>query len=181
MDNYFSYDLETLVNDNDHIAGDPNAKITLVEYGDYQCPYCGRAYPIVKKLQEDFKSDLRFVFRNFPLTQIHEYAFEAAESAELADKYGKFWEMHDKIYEHQNKLDMPHLVSYAESLGINGTEFFNRLETNETAKKVKSDFMSGVESGVNGTPSFFINGKKYDGPWEYEDLKQVLTQMIGKE
>lgn len=174
----FSYSLEIPVNDTDHIAGSNDATITLVEYGDYQCPHCGHAYPVVKQIQKDFGSDLRFVFRNFPLTQIHQYAFGAAEAAELAGEYGKFWQMHDLIFENQDRLDVPHLVNYAKKLGINEMEFLTRLESNEKAKKVKDDFMGGVESGVNGTPSFFINGAKYDGAWDYEDLKQVLQSFL---
>lgn len=176
--NLFSYKLETPLNDNDHIAGTSTAKVTLVEYGDYQCPHCRHAYPIVKQIQEDFGDDLRFVFRNFPLAQIHKFAFGAAEAAELAGDYGKFWEMHDTIFEHQNHLDAPHLASYAKQLGIQEDEFLEKLKQNEKAEKVKSDFISGVESGVNGTPSFFINDYKYEGSWDYQDLKHIIETII---
>ncbi|MCB0516768.1 MAG: DsbA family protein [Chitinophagales bacterium] len=172
------YPLSASVNAQDHLQGSPNAQITLVEYGDYQCPYCGQAYPIVKKMQEAFGDKLCFVFRNFPLSQIHEHAFAAAEAAEVADDYGKFWEMHDTLYEHQRHLDLPHLMQYAQDLGIDAQEFVEKLRNNEKAQRVKTDFMSGVESGVNGTPSFYINNYKYDGPWDYNSLHKVIEAIL---
>ncbi len=178
MNELFSYKLEIPVNENDHSAGPANAKITLVEYGDYQCPYCGQAYPIVKQLQKDFGDDMRFVFRNFPLTQIHKYAEQAAEAAETAADFGKFWEMHDTIYENQSNITERDLVGYAANLGIDSNEFEQKLMSGAKIDKVKSDFMGGVESGVNGTPSFFINGVKYDGPWDYNDLKTVIQTVM---
>lgn len=177
----FSYDLTNPVTSDDHSAGPEDAIITLVEYGDYECPYCGKAYPIVKQLQQDFKDDLRFVFRNFPLSQLHRYAFGAAESAEIASEYGKFWEMHDTLFENQRELDVPHLVSYAQNIGIDPEEFVAKLRANDKVDKVKADFMGGVESGVNGTPSFFINGLKYDGPWDYDSMVTVMNWILSQQ
>ncbi len=170
------YQLSVPVNENDHIQGKINAPITMVEYGDYQCPYCGQAYYIVKKVQEYFGDQLRLVFRNFPLAEMHEYAFNAAQSAEIAAIYDKFWEMHDLLFENQENLDTDSLISYAGQLGIDQNEFAEKLESNELAQYVKNQFMSGVESGVNGTPSFYINDYKYEGPWDYENLLSILKK-----
>ncbi len=172
------YPLTLPVSERDHMQGGDNAKVTLVEYGDYQCPYCGQAYPIVKKIQEDLGENLKFVFRNFPLTEIHEYSFQAAESAEISDEYGKFWEMHDMLYENQENLQEANLVIMADKLGMNAIEFGKKLASGEKAERVKEDFMSGVESGVNGTPSFYINGFKYEGPWDYENLKSAIQSEM---
>ncbi len=162
------------VSGRDHMQGSSDAKVVLVEYGDYQCPHCGHAHPIVKQIQEDLGDDLAFVFRNFPLTEIHQYSFHAAQSAEIADEYGKFWEMHDMLFENQENLEETNLLLMADKLGINPLEFGKKLAAGEKAQRVKEDFNSGIESGVNGTPSFYINGYKYEGSWDYEDLKTVI-------
>lgn len=163
-------ELKVPVSSSDHIQGDDKAPITLVEYGDYQCPYCGAAYPIVKRVQKHFGKKLRFVFRNFPLVQAHPMAQSAAETAEFAASHGKFWEMHDAIYENQRSLSVEFLVELAEGMGFSGAALAKALENQEYAEKVRSDFMSGVRSGVNGTPTFFINGHRHDASFEYEDL-----------
>ena len=151
----------------DHIAGPDDAPITLVEYGDYECPYCGMAYPIVKDLQRRLGNQLRFVFRDFPLRESHPHAEHAAEAAESAAAQGKFWEMHDTIYEHQGALEDEDLLAYAEALGGDPTRVAQDLITN-LGKHVRDDFRSGVRSGVNGTPTFFINGERHNGPWADE-------------
>ncbi len=152
------YPLTPAVSTSDHHQGGSDAKLSLVEYGDFQCSYCGQAYHIVKQIQKDFGDQLDFVFRNFPLAEIHQHAFRAAEAAELAGDQGKFWEMHDKLYENQSQLDEIHLVKYATDLGMDPKAFVVALGTDSKTAKIKADFMSGAESGVNGTPSFFING-----------------------
>lgn len=162
------------VNEEDHIQGSDSAQITLVEYGDYQCPYCGKAYPIVKKIQETLGDKMRFVFRNFPLTRIHPNALHAAEASEIAAEHGKFWEMHDLLYENQKSLDDENLVDYAESLGIGSEKFAEDLENGKYEEKVRGEFMSGIESGVNATPTFFINGVRFDNSWDYESLLNAL-------
>lgn len=176
MANY--YELSKPVSENDHLQGNKNAPIILVEYGDYQCPYCGQAYSIIKQLQEDFGNHLGFVFRNFPLSQIHEHALHAAEAAEIASDEGKFWEMHDSLYENQEYLNDSALVERAKNLGLNVDGFIEDLQNDAKEEVIKEDFMSGVESGVNGTPSLFINGEKYDGSWDYESFKQVLKSLL---
>lgn len=163
-------ELKVPVSPGDHIQGDDKAPITLVEYGDYQCPYCGAAYPIVKRVQKHFGKKLRFVFRNFPLVQAHPMAQSAAETAEFAAAHGKFWEMHDAIYENQQSLSVELLVELAETLGLSGEALAKSLESQQYAEKVRADFTGGVRSGVNGTPTFFINGHRHDAPFDYEDL-----------
>ena len=162
------------VGENDHAAGSETAQITLVEYGDYECPHCGRAYPVVKKIQEKMGDKLRFVFRNFPLTQAHPNALHAAEAAEIAAQQGKFWEMHDILFENQNALDDESLTAYAEKIGLDVEKFTEDLENDTFEEKVRADFMGGLESGVNGTPTFFIDGVRYNNAVDYETLLGVL-------
>ena len=147
----------------DHAQGPADAPVTLVEYGDYECPHCGRAYPIVKAVQRSMGNDLRFVFRTFPLTKSHEHAEHAAEMAEAAAHEGKFWQMHDLLFEHQDALEDEHLVGYATSLGVDPVWAAAALAQGLFRERVREDFASGVKSGVNGTPTFFINGARYDG------------------
>jgi protein-disulfide isomerase len=162
------------VSDRDHGAGPDTAPITLVEYGDYECPHCGAAYPMVKELQRVLGDRLRFVFRNFPLTQIHPHAEHAAESAEAAGAQDRFWEMHDWLFEHQRHLADPQLVRAAGSLGLDTARFQRELEDGAYQARVREDFMSGVRSGVNGTPTFFINGRRHDGSWDSATLLAAL-------
>lgn len=162
----------------DHIQGEDSAQATLVEYGDYECPYCGQAYPIVKDVQKRLKTKLRFVFRNFPITQIHPHAQDAAEAAEAAAAQDKFWEMHDYIYEHQQALDNNHLEKYAGKLGLDLTKFKNDMSSHAFAGRVREDFLSGVRSGVNGTPTFFINGIRYDDSWDAESLEGAIKNTL---
>lgn len=175
-----NYALTVPINGNDNMQGSMNAPITLLEYGDYECPHCGQAFPIVKQLQNDFGDKLLFVFRNFPLTQIHEHAFKAAEAAEIAADFGKFWEMHDTLLINQKYLNDPFLLKYAINLGLDELSFIESMQNHSKTKKVRDDFMSGVESGVNGTPSFFINGYKYDGDFSYHTFKAFLNKLLNK-
>ena len=163
------------VADRDHVQGSRHAKVTLVEYGDYQCPFCLEAYPIVKQLQETVGDRMRFAFRNFPLTNAHPNAQHAAEAAESAASQGKFWEMHDYLYEHQARLEDADLIAYAHKLHLDPARFTRDLESHAFAPKVREDFLSGVKSGVNGTPSFFINGFRHDGPWDFEALTAAVV------
>src|ERR1700674_4560043 len=158
------------VGQHDHISGPASAPVTLVEYGDYECPYCGEAYPIVKALQQRLGKRLRFVFRNFPLVNAHPHAQHAAEAAEAAGAQGKFWEMHDSLYEHQQALEDKSLIGYADELGLDVTRFTRELTEHHYAARVREDFLAGVRSGVNGTPSFFINGLRHDGSYDLESL-----------
>ena len=157
------------VSGRDHVAGDANAPVTLVEYGDYECPHCGHAYPIVKSIQHRLGKKLRFVFRNFPLAESHPHARHAAEAAEAAAAQGKFWEMHDAIYENQVQLEDEDLVATARQLRLDADAIARALDEGTYTARVREDFRSGIRSGVNGTPTFFINGERYDGAWADED------------
>jgi protein-disulfide isomerase len=172
--------LSTPVAARDHSQGAQKARVTLVEYGDYECPHCGRAYPIVKELQSRLESELRFVFRNFPLGQIHPHAEHAAEAAEAAAAQGKFWEMHDLIFEHQQALADRHLLEYARTLGLDEQRFQRELTSHTYAPRVREDFLSGIKSGVNGTPTFFINGMRHDDSWDVDTLEQALRANAGR-
>ena len=170
--------LKPAVSSKDHIQGNANAAIELVEYGDYQCPHCGRAYPIIKRVQEKMGDQLKFVFRNFPLAEIHPDAINAAKASEAAALQDKFWEMHDHIFEHQNRLNYALLVRYASQLHLNVEQFETDFAKPALAKKVDDDFESGVRSGVNATPSFFINGEKYNESWEEAPFLHYLQGLI---
>jgi protein-disulfide isomerase len=163
----------------DHAQGPADAPLTLVEYGDFECPHCGRAYPIVKELQRRLGEDLRFVYRHFPLTRNHPHAEHAAEMSEAAAQHGKFWPMHDLLFEHQDALEDEDLVGYAASLGMAPEDAAKALAGGRFEARVREDFTSGVHSGVNGTPTFFINGQRYDGPWDLllETLRQALISL----
>jgi protein-disulfide isomerase len=162
--------------DRDHIQGPADAAVTLVEYGDYECPYCGAAYPIVKELQARMGNMLRFVFRNFPITTSHPRAEQAAEAAEAAAAQGRFWEMHDLLYENQRRLRDQDLHAYAEQLGLDVEQFDKDLAEHVHAPRVREDFMSGVRSGVNGTPSFYVNGARHDDSYDLETLLAALER-----
>ena len=162
------------VSSQDHAEGPADAALTLVEYGDYQCPYCGAAYPVVKRLQKTLGKKLRFVFRNFPLTQIHPYALIAAEAAEAAALQGKFWEMHDLLFEQQTLLKPEIIPLWAKEIGLNVEQFGSDIEQDVVEKRIKDDRQSGIRSGVNGTPTFFINGARHDGPHDYDSLLAAL-------
>jgi protein-disulfide isomerase len=166
--------------DRDHIQGSAGAPVTLVEYGDYECPYCGAAYPIVKAVQERLGERLRFVFRNFPITTSHPHAERAAEAAEAAGAQGRFWEMHDRLYENQRHLDDDHLRSHAAALALDVDMFVKELAEHVHADRVHEDFMTGVLSGVNGTPTFFINSVRHDDAYEYETLLSALERAAAE-
>jgi protein-disulfide isomerase len=156
--------------------GPAEAPVTLVEYGDFECPYCGQAYPIVKAIQQRLGDRLRFVFRHFPITTSHPHALRAAESAETAAAQGQFWAMHDLLYEHQATLDDAHLRRFAEQLGLDIERFDGDMAEHRYEERVREDFLSGVRSGVNGTPTFFINGVRYDASWDEGPLMRALEQ-----
>jgi protein-disulfide isomerase len=165
--------------DRDHIQGPANAPVTLVEYGDYQCPYCGAAYPIIKEVQARMGDRLRFVFRNFPITTAHPQAEQAAEAAEAAGAQDRFWPMHDLLYENQRHLADEDLLRYAGQLGLDVDSFGRDLAEHVHAARVHDDFMSGVRSGVNGTPTFYINGVRHDDSYDVETLFAALNRAAG--
>jgi protein-disulfide isomerase len=162
----------------DHAEGPADAPLTLVEYGDYQCPHCGAAYPVVKRLQKTLGKKLRFVFRNFPLSEMHPYALIAAEAAEAAALQNRFWEMHDLIFERQTQLKPDIIPSWAETLGLDAGRFRSDITLDAVEKRIKDDRMSGIRSGVNGTPTFYINGARYDGPTDYDSMLAALESVL---
>ena len=162
--------------DRDHIQGSSDARVTLVEYGDYECPYCGEAYPVIKDIQRRMGEQLRFVFRNFPISTSHPHAEQAAEAAEAAGAQGRFWEMHDRLYENQRHLRDDDLRSHAEALDLELELFDKELSEHVHADRVHEDFMSGVRSGVNGTPTLFINGLRHDDSYDLETLLVALRR-----
>lgn len=166
------------VNERDHVSGNADASVTLVEYGDYECPYCGDAYHAVKEIRETMRDDVRFVFRHFPLPQLHPHAQEAAEAAEAAAAQGKFWEMHDVLFEHTDALDESALREYAVSLSIDVNRFDDELATHAHHDRIRSDLVSGAQSGVIGTPTFFIDGERYDEQWDATPLRAALEDAM---
>jgi protein-disulfide isomerase len=172
--------LKIPVGPQDHATGPESAPVTLVEYGDYQCPYCGAAHPMVKQLQARFGDDLRFVFRNFPITELHPEAMNAASTAEFAAGHDRFWPVHDALYEHQRRLGAAFYEQVVAAQGLSPQDLESALAAGTYQERIRSDFNSGVRSGVNGTPTFFINGQRYDGALDVEDLAEVLANVIGE-
>jgi protein-disulfide isomerase len=150
----------------------------MVEYGDYECPHCGRAYPIVQQVQKQIGKHLRFVFRNFPLSEMHPHAEAAAEVAEFAAAQGKFWEMHDRLFENQERLGDTLFLQLGEELQLSTTALRQALEQRTFEARVRADFKGGVRSGVNGTPTFFINGHRHDGSFDFETLVSAIRQAM---
>lgn len=162
--------LRRAVDDRDWVRGPADAPVTLLEYGDFECPFCGRAYWELKKLERMVGDQVRFVFRHFPLSQIHPHAMLAAEAAEAAGAQGKFWEMHETLFQNQHNLEAQALIGYASQLGLDVPRFNRDLQQHRHLPKVRRDFLEGVRSGVNGTPTFFINGVRWNGPYTAEAL-----------
>jgi len=172
-----SIQLKNAVTDKDHIQGIKTAPLELVEYGDYQCPSCGESYLILKNVQQQLGKSLKFIFRNFPLAE-HPDAFGAAMAAEAAALQNKFWEMHDLLYDNQLYLDSDYLLGYAKDIGLNINQFGKDLRSEALAAKIEADLEGGEQSGVTGTPNFYINGKKYDGDWDDDGLIQYLERLL---
>jgi protein-disulfide isomerase len=162
----------------DHILGSPGAPVTLTEYGDFECPYCRQAHFILQDLMSRVGDRVRLAFRHFPLTQIHPHAGMAAEAAEAAAAQGQFWEYHDMLYERQDALEEEDLVGYASELGLDVGRFQIELLQHAHAPRVRQDFLSGVRSGVNGTPTFFINGRRHDGAWDEASLLAAISSAM---
>jgi protein-disulfide isomerase len=160
----------------DHMQGPIGAPISLLEYGDYECLFCGEAHSIVKTIQKRLAGRLCFVFRNFPAGKAHPHAQRAAEMAEAAGVQGKFWEMHDVLMEHQDALEDHHLAQYARLLNLDADRLMNEVLAGEHAARVREDFRSGAWGGVNGTPTFFINGERYDGDLNSDELLDALSE-----
>lgn len=166
------------VTPHDHAVGPTTAPVTLLEYGDYECSYCGMAHPVVKQLQQYFGARMRFVFRHFPLSQAHPHAESAAQTAEFAGANGKFWAMHDGLYENQDRLSLPLYFALVDALGLSELKLREALAEGTYAPEVRTDFLSGVRSGVNGTPCFFINGTRHDGSYAFPDLQSAIDLTL---
>ena len=167
----------------DHIQGNDGADVTLIEYGDFECPYCGRAYPVLKRVQQRLGGRLRFVFRNFPLSEIHPHAEHAAEAAESVAVRGgakAFWAMHDLLFDNQDAQDDASLDRYAARAGVDGKAVQDDLDNGRYQEQVHDSFMGGVRSGVNGTPTLFIDGIRYDGPRDEKTLVAAL-ELVASE
>ncbi|HEY0202271.1 MAG TPA: thioredoxin domain-containing protein [Burkholderiaceae bacterium] len=168
--------LKPPIGPDDHHQGRLDAPLVLVEYGDFECGYCGAAFPEVKQVQRALGDDLCFVFRNFPLREAHPHAERAAELAEAAGSAAAYWALHDLLYENQNALDDDSLAAYAQQAGLSRAAVVSAFE-GQFAARVQHDFMGGVRSGVNGTPCFFINGRRYDGPADADSLYRALREV----
>jgi len=166
------------VNEKDNMLGPRNAPIVIVEYGDFQCPHCARAYPIMERLRKHLGENLLFVYRHFPMAEAHPDAPNAARAAEAAGRQGRFWEMHALLFENQGALDADSLVGYAEELDLDMERWLLDMDSDAIEAKVEEDFKSGVRSGANGTPTFFVNGYRYDGDWSYEPFLEALTSGV---
>jgi protein-disulfide isomerase len=167
-------DLKVPVSAEDHIQGDPDAPITLVEYGDFECPHCAAAHSMVKRLQRHFGDRMRYVYRNFPLTEIHPLAEPAAEAAEFAGANGRYWPMHDAIFDNQRSLSPELLVSLATRLQLDPVELATAVDEQRYLDRISRDIQGGERAGVHATPTFFINGRQYPGPSQFEYLAQVM-------
>ena len=162
----------------DHVLGPADARVTLVEYGDFECPFCGAAYPELQRVLRELGPKVRFVFRHFPLVEEHPHAPRAAEAAEAAAAQGKFRQMHDLLYQHQAALEDEDLVGYARELGIDADRVMRELADHTYAARVRDDFLSGVRSGVSGTPRFFINGRPHEEPGDAKTLGAAVRRAL---
>ena len=160
----------------DHVLGPRDAPVTLVQYADFECPFCGRAFPELKSVLHDLGQRVRFVFRHFPVIEAHPHAESAAEVAEAAGAQGKFWEMHDLLFRRQAALDDEHLLAYARELGLDAARVARELERQVHRARVLEDIQSGLQSGVSGTPMFFINGRRHEEPGDARTLRAALLR-----
>jgi protein-disulfide isomerase len=163
------------VGERDHIQGSLDAPVVMVEYGDYECSFCGAAHLVVKELQRQFGDELAFVFRNFPLVTVHPHALDAAEAAEAANAQGRFWPMHDRLFEHQHALEDESLVEHAVALGLDVERFVADLAEQRHLPRIREDLSSGARSGVNGTPTFFVNGIRHESGNDLASLSAAIT------
>ena len=162
--------------DRDHVAGPADARVTLVEYGDFECPHCGALHPVVQAARKAFGGNLRFVFRHFPLRSSHPHALAAAKAAEAAGEQGRFWEMHDRLYRRQTQLSDADLERHAGDLGLDLERFRQSLSSRAHEERIREDLTGAAEIGVRGTPSLFINGERYDGPLERDNIFAALAR-----
>lgn len=171
--------LQDPINKNDHIRGDKNSDIIILEYGDFECPYCAIAHSSISKLLNYFNNDLCYVFRNFPLTELHPNALIAAQTAEFASEHNQYWEMHDLIYTNQSALSYDLLFETVKLLKLSTNEFERAIENKKFLSKIKLDILSGQHNQVHGTPSFFINNERYEGPYDFDSLVEIIENLRG--
>lgn len=184
-DNNLTASVLTAITDTDWVKGNKQSNITLIEYSDFQCPACGGYYPILKQLSQDFGDDINFVYRHFPLKQLHPNAELAARAAEAAGLQNKFWEMHDMIFENQeiwsNKRNVKEIfISYATTLSLDTEQFKNDLDSKDTKERVNDDYQSGTKLSIRSVPAFFLEGKKLTNPRTYEEFKNLIEGAIAK-
>jgi protein-disulfide isomerase len=173
--------LATPVNGDDHTQGPPDAEVTLVQYGDYECPYTRMSRHSVLTLQREYTDKLRFVFRHFPLEEIHPHARAAAQAAEAAHRQGAFWTVHEHLFEHQNALEDGDLHQYAIELGLQPDGFDRDRTSPEVARRIDRDLASGERSGVEGTPTFYVNGVRHNGPFDVDTLRSAIEAALHKD
>ena len=166
-----------LLEGNAHFKGNPDAKVRIVEFSDFQCPACGAAFPNIERIFSEYSGRIKFTYRHFPLSTIHPFAQKAAEASECSAEQGKFWEMYEKLFQNQQSLAIDDLKSYAVSLGLDSAQFSQCLDSGKYASKVASDFSYGVSIGVNSTPTFYINGEKYSN-LSYDQFKSVIDSKL---
>ena len=172
--------LSVSISPGDHVQGGPEAPCSLVEYGDYECPSCAQIHSVIKKIQRRFGKRLSLVFRNFPLSEMHPWAEAAAEAAEFASMHGKFWEMHDLVFVNQARLSPSLLINLADQLGLVRSDLHSALEKGTYRARVHADFEAGVRSGVNGTPTLFIDDQRYDGSFDLESSGDTINQVLSE-
>lgn len=162
-----------------HTHGNENAKVSIVEFSDFQCPACGAAYPAVEQAFSQYSDKVKFTYRHFPLSSLHPYAQKAAEASECASEQGKFWEMYDKLFQNQQNLKIGDLKQYAASIGLDSAQFNSCLDAGKYASKVASDYSFALSIGLNSTPTFFINGEKYASAMSFDQLKALIDAKLG--
>ena len=175
------YRLAEPVTGDDHVQGDPGAVVTLVQYGDYECPYTRMSRHAVHQLQREFPDSLRFVFRHFPLEDIHPHARAAATAAEAAGQQLDFWTIHEFLFEHQKHLEERDIQRYAVELGLHTRRFEHDRESSVVARHIDRDLHSGERSGVEGTPTFYVNGMRHDGGYDIEGLRPAIVASMQKQ
>ncbi len=176
-----NYRLTLPVTKRDHIQGEIDAPVVLVKYGDFECPYCSMACTIVKQIRQSYSDQTCFVFRHFPQSRLHPHAQNAAEAAEVAGAQGKFWQMHDILFEHQPALDNGYLMEYALRLELDITRFLQDMHADVYAPRVQSDWQSGINSGVSSTPTFFINSLRHTGAWDLNTLQAAIEEAANSQ
>jgi len=169
--------LKNAVSDADHVSGPSTAVVTLLEYGDFECVHCGQTYPVIKQIQKLLPNDLRFVFRHFPIVQNHPHSMRAAEAAEAAGAQGKFWEMHDALFEHQTALEDPDLIRYAKRIGLDVDRFSGELSANVFLPQIESAYERSLfDEHVSGTPTLYLNQVRYNGATDLQTLLAAIAK-----